>query len=296
MGALELVNLPSLMADTLGSSEIVVGLIDGPVLTTHPDLAEAKIAALNFTSPESLPDSKGHAARHATAVAGVLAARRDGPAPGICPGCSFVSYAIFTEEPEAAGPPSATTHALASAINRCLSSGARVINLSVSLPPSTLDDAGLRSTLNKAAARDVLIVAAAGNDGRTGSSIITRHPWVIPVSSYKLDGAPSQYSNFAMSSSRRGIGAPGEEIGCIGDDADLLLLSGTSIAAPFVTGAAALLWSIFPGAKASGIRMALSRECDRRRSLVPPLLNAAAARQTLREHCLEKGSTRLFSS
>ena len=56
-------------------------------------------------------------------------------------------------------------------------------------------------------------------------------------------------------------------------------MSGTSFAAPFVTGCIALLWSIFPNATPSAIIYSVIR-CvlsNRRRSIIPSLLNAEGA-------------------
>ena len=61
-------------------------------------------------------------------------------------------------------------------------------------------------------------------------------------------------------------------------------MSGTSAAAPFVTGAIALLWSLYPQASAAEIRQAILRPDIPRRSITPPLLNAEASWRLLQAH------------
>jgi len=61
-----------------------------------------------------------------------------------------------------------------------------------------------------------------------------------------------------------------------------LRFGGTSVAVAFVTGAIALLWSEFPAATAAQIKLAICQACaPRRASVVPPLLGAATAYQSL---------------
>lgn len=90
-------------------------------------------------------------------------------------------------------------------------------------------------------------------------------------------------SNLGGSIGRRGLGAPGDQITSLGSSGKPLTLGGTSAAAPFVTGALALLWSEFPSATAAAIKYAATQATTRRRTtVVPPLLDAWAAYQVLR--------------
>jgi hypothetical protein len=54
------------------------------------------------------------------------------------------------------------------------------------------------------------------------------------------------------------------------------------VAVPFVTGAIALLWSLFPKATAAEIRRAILLPGIPRKSVVPPLLNAGASWRALK--------------
>jgi subtilisin family serine protease len=180
--------------------------------------------------------------------------------------------------------PSATPQELAAAIIDCIEAGTRVLNLSAALAhPSTQGEGELEEALDYALRRGVIIVAAAGNQGTLGSTAITRYPWVIPVVAYDLQGKPVGHSNLGSSIGRRGLGAPGEGITSLGPDGKPLTFSGTSAAAPFVTGAVALLWSEYPAANAAELKFAVTApSAPRRTTVVPPLLDAWAAYQSMR--------------
>jgi subtilisin family serine protease len=180
--------------------------------------------------------------------------------------------------------PSATPEELAQAILDCIDAGARVLNISAALAqPSMKNERTLEEALDQAARRGVIVVAAAGNQGTLGSTAITCHPWVIPVVAYDLQGRPMNHSNLGSSIGRRGLGAPGDRITSLGAQGEPLTFGGTSAAAPFVTGAIALLWSEFPTATATEIKLAATHaRIPRRTTVVPPLLDAWAAYQTMR--------------
>ena len=85
-------------------------------------------------------------------------------------------------------------------------------------------------------------------------------------------------SNLGSSISRRGLRAPGDAITSLSPGGQSITVGGTSVAVPFVTGAIALLWSEFPAATAAQIKLAIAQASTlRRASVVPPLLDAAAA-------------------
>ena len=179
--------------------------------------------------------------------------------------------------------PSAEPEELAAAILACVEAGARVINLSLALMRSSPQARlALLQALNHAARQSVLIVAAAGNQGAVGGTIITAHPWVVPVGACDLGGRPLSESNLGHSIGRRGLMAPGEQVTSLGSDGGLVTLGGTSAATPFVTGAIALIWSLIPAASGAELRLAMLKAHTRARTTVtPPLLNAWMAYQTL---------------
>jgi subtilisin family serine protease len=279
-----MVKLKALMQRTSGSPEVKIGLVDGPVVTQHPDLANEHLRELPGKNGGSCSQAASAACLHGTFVAGILSAKRNSPAPAICPGCTLLIRPIFAEATSGSEHmPSATPQELAAAIIECIDAGARVINLSLALAqPSIKGEQALVEALNLAAGRGVIVVAAAGNQGTLGSSAITRHPWVIPVVACNLAGRPMKLSNLGSSIGRRGLSAPADSITSLGSEGQSLTFGGTSVAVPFVTGAIALLWSESPTATATQIKLAITQTTTARRtSVVPPLLDAAAAYQIL---------------
>jgi len=281
---LSLVKLTPLMEISGGRAETKIALVDGPVVTGHPDLSGSNISEIPGHLRGTCARANSIACMHGTFVAGILSARRGSEAPAISPDCTLLVRPIFAEM-ASANPdmPSATPEELATAIIDCVNAGAHVINLSAALvQPSAKGERRLEEALDYSAKRGVLIVAAAGNQGTVGSSLITRHPWVIPVVACDRLGRPISYSNLGDSIGRHGLSGPGDRITSLGTNGKPPTFSGTSAAAPFVTGAIALLMSIFPNSAPAEVKFAVTRASSPRRpTIVPPLLNAWAAYESM---------------
>jgi subtilisin family serine protease len=285
LNPLDLVNLTSLMALTTGRLEVLIGLIDGPVALDHPGIAGENFREASLRVSGKCTPNGGIACLHGTYIAGILSGKRGSIAPAICPNCTVLVRPIFAEDREEIDQmPSATPEELAAAILDCIKAGARVLNLSVALSRHSVQgERRLKEALDYAARRGVIIVAAAGNQGTLSSSVITRHQWVIPVIAYDSHRQPLGYSNLGKSIGTRGLGAPGDNVTSLGLGRQALSLSGTSVAVPFVTGTIGLLWSEFPLATATQIKVVLSQvHVLRRLAIVPPLLDAWGAYQSLR--------------
>lgn len=264
-----------------GIPDVTIGLIDGPVDFRHPDLASDRMHAL---SGPTMPRTDAPGCLHGTFVAGMLSAKRTSTAPAICPGCTLLTRPIFGEAGSARDQmPRSTPAELARAILDCLEAGARILNISAAIArPSLNSGCVLKEALDEASRRGVIVIAAAGNEGTLGGTPLTSHPWVIPVAACDLRGRPAGYSNLGQSIGRRGLGAPGDRITSLGPEGTSLTLSGTSAAAPFVTGTVALLWSVFPRATAAQVQLAATQaHSPRRTAVAPPLLNAWAAHQSM---------------
>jgi subtilisin family serine protease len=271
MDPLLMVNLPRLMEHTSGRPEIIVGILDGPIAHNVLDGA-----------PVGLATVEGPGIEHGTFVAAMLAAERSSAAPAICPGCTILHREIF--DSSQGRIPVASPYTVAQAIVECVDAGAAVLNLSSALMSWTHRERQLlQSSLDYAMKRGVIVVAAAGNQGRIGGSVITAHPWVISVVGFGADKKPLDLTNLGAAAGKRGLGAPAEKITSLAPDGSTVDASGTSFAAPFVTGASALLFSADPRATGATVRTALTQSPRRRRSVVPPLLDAWSAYLWMRE-------------
>jgi len=282
---LALVNLTRLMEGRSGDPSISIGIIDGPVDLTHPAFSDSSIRTVRSNQLAACQDARSEACSHGTAIAGILCAKRGSPAPAICPSCRFLFYPIFPEHPQGAeGMASATPGELARAIVETVDAGAGIINLSLGvIPADTSTYRELDEACDYAARRGVILVAAAGNQGRIGFLPLLNHPWAIPVASCDSSGLVTPESNVSPTIGKRGLCAPGVNILTTAPGGDFAPISGTSAAAAFVTGGIALLWSESPATPALEMRaVVLGLATREHRSIIPPLFNVEAARKCRR--------------
>jgi subtilisin family serine protease len=269
--------LRALMSVSSGSADIVIGLVDGPVAADHPALVDAKLHALSEGAICSIAPHT-YACAHGTAVAGLLASSADAPVNGICPDSPIVVSPIFSgDELELTASP----RLVADAITKCVRAGARIINLSAAFDGALSTDAfDLSVAVDDAARHGVIVVVAAGNHRRVGGSPLISHPWVVPVTSCDLAGSPLASAMVGRSIGRNGLLAPGFGAHTLTPDGGYGTFSGTSAAAPLVTGALALAWAVAPGLSATEIR-SLALGTRKRRTVVPPMLDANHIRTDL---------------
>ncbi|UCC78247.1 MAG: S8 family serine peptidase [Candidatus Zixiibacteriota bacterium] len=276
---LDRVRLRSLMGRASGSPDVIIGLIDGPVDLSHPDFRGARVRTAKDSQTASCMINDSVACMHGTFVAGILFARRSSKAPAICPNCEIVLTPIFPEQ-RSGSPniPSCSPDKLAVAVVGAVDAGVRIINLSLGLSASSISNyRELDEAFDYARSRGVIVVAATGNQASVGYLPLLQHPWVIPVAACDVTGRISPVSNIGFSIGRRGLMAPGVNITSTMPGGQYTQMSGTSVAAPFVTGSIALIWSEYPAAGASLIRRSVHMAANhKRRSLIPPILNVEA--------------------
>ncbi len=99
-----------------------------------------------------------------------------------------------------------------------------------------------------------------------------------------MAGAASPGSSFGVGLGKRGLSAPGDPVTSLAPPNGVVTSSGTAVATPFVSGAAALLWSAVPAASVDALRHALlATSQGPRTTMVPPRLDAWAAYLALRD-------------
>jgi cyanobactin maturation PatA/PatG family protease len=234
--------LARLWAITKGRPEIVVAVLDGSV--------DHSVVANNGVTPSG---GQGHG----THVYSIISGSTDHTLPGIAPGCTLTSVPIFAAGP--AGTQQICTQAeLAAGIRAALDQRANIINISASQQADVLSLAGeLREALQTAAERDVLVVAAAGNQGCACDTIPASVAGVLAVGAHDDQGLPLLSSNWGPAHRTQGLLAPGSQVpgACAGGG--LCRATGTSFATAVVSGIAGLLMSaeVERGAEPSGRRI-----------------------------------------
>lgn len=241
-------------------SGVKVGVIDSGIDSTHVDLQVAGGLGCVPGSPES---QFGPSGPHGTHVAGIIAGRGSAPTGmrGISPGAEIFSYRIFDDSEN-----SGSNFALVKAIRRGVSDGCHLLNMSLSFDHDEntglpLADEAVKDAIAEAHQAGVVVVAAAGNDGRMPVSFPALDDLVVAVSAVGRKGTfPAKSSESGDAVSPFGTDAKdflaafsnvGTELDVAGAGVGVVStvpggytpMSGTSMACPAVTGVLARLLS-----------------------------------------------------
>lgn len=236
-----LLQLKSLWNESLGTPSVCVAVLDGPVDQSHPCFEGAKLTTLSTLVSGTA--NRGFASQHGTHVASIIFGQHDSLIQGIAPNCRGLIVPVFADGRDGLAPCSQID--LARAITQAVEQGANVINISGGqLAASAESDQLLANAVRLCKENNVLIVAAAGNDGCDCLHLPAALESVLAVGAMDVRGSPIGFSNWGGAYQNQGILALGENILGAVPGGGTALKSGTSFATPIVSGLVALLLSI----------------------------------------------------
>ena len=218
------------LAPRLGK-DVIVAVIDTGIDLQHPVFTDRLVSGWDFVDNDALPQEEGTGANygHGTAVAGVVLQ--------VAPKAKIMPLRILDSDGMG------DTDDLVLAIDRAINRGAKVINVSLG---SSESSRAVKRMLNKARNRGVAIVSSAGNSGNKSVLFPAREAvngseysqGLISVGSVNARDEKSDFSVYGKE--RVETVAPGELIFTAYPDERVIYWSGTSFAAPMVSGALAL--------------------------------------------------------
>lgn len=265
------INATSAWNITTGTPFVIVAVIDSGIRYTHADLADNM-----WRNPGEIPgngiddDNDGYIDDvfginaitgtgdpadddgHGTHVAGIIGSAANNGQPNV--GVVWKVRIMACKFLDATGGGKISDEI--KCIDYAISKGAKILNMSFG------DNAFSQAeydALNRALNNNVLVVASAGNESVNNDSIPT-YPAnynlrnIISVAAFNRYNQIADFSNYGANTVH--IAAPGESIfSCWnGSDYDYKTESGTSMAAPYVSGVAALVASVFPGINVTQLR------------------------------------------
>lgn len=280
---------------TIGSSQLVIAVLDTGLDLDHPDLKTNlwtntgeipdnqkdddgngyidDVHGWDFIDDDAIPEPEtaseetASAALHGTLVAGLIGADTHNAVgyAGVMWKVKIMPLRILNEYG------SGNEEMITQAINYAVANGARVINMSFAGPDSSTR---LRTAVQKAYDAGVVVVAALGNDGRNVDEYPT-YPacfqsddadWVIGVTATDKTDSETGFTNYGKSCAD--LSAPGIDILGLGyqqlsdDSAYSGPWNGTSTASPLVAGAAGLLLSVYPSLTPADVQTILKLAVD----------------------------------
>jgi membrane-anchored mycosin MYCP len=247
---------------------VVVAVIDTGLDRRHPQLRSVHVAqGVDVISGAPRQHNVRDCDGHGTGVTSIIAAQRvQGVSfAGVAPGATIVPIKQTNTRSDRSG----TAAGIARGIEAAIAAHARVANISVTVTTPT---AALRAAVTRAARANLVIVAAAGNDGQSDNfaaypaAYSTRFPNVIAVSA---SDAQDAIGKFADTGDYVTVAAPGVGVETPAPIQGYLSQDGTSFAAPYVTGAVALVLAAHPELTAAEVRNRIEATADRPPATVP---------------------------
>lgn len=218
-----------------------IAVLDSGIDADRNEFVRKIVAPFSFAAGTAdFTDTDGHG----TAVAGVAAAI-EGGIRGVSPASNIMPIKVLDQNGET------TSAILVQGIDYAVENGAGVINISAAGPASgtsAYDDATVTKAIGNAFSRGILVVAPTGNDGSEEPSVPSAYPHVLSVGG--TDGSHGRRAGFSNYGESVDLMAPASMIpapvpGSVCPQG-YTFASGTSFAAPALSGAAAILKQLRP--------------------------------------------------
>ena len=232
---------------------VTVAILDTGTDPSAPDLAGSVRAGPDYTRGANPPGYRPPHL-HGTYIASLVAGHGDGPGRsggviGVAPAARVLSVRVILDDQEPGfgvyNENAGYANAISKGIRYAVSHGAGVINMSLG---SAVPTRAMRLAIIDAISHGVVVVASAGNSGSAGRGFT---PFSYPASftgviSVAAVDATGRRAGFSDRNASVVISAPGVNILGAGPGGEYLTGSGTSPAAAFVAGIAALIRSKYP--------------------------------------------------
>lgn len=274
---------------------VKVAVFDTSFQLNHKDLDGKFLSGYDVADNDSDPsindisDTMNPRYFHGTEVSGIIAAKNnngvdgvDEPlANGVAFNADLIPMKIYHSDPGIYGfinglVSGGSESILITALELSITEGADVINISSGLMHPLIPELGLvdhlmlKAMIHDVYSHGIVIVGSVGNDNRDATYVYpSSYPEVIAVGS--VDGEDKRAKNQSSGSnfSQNGdediltLAAPGKGVFCIAPKDIYWDCTGTSYAAPFVSGLAALIKSIYPALTPEEIKQIMVRNADK---------------------------------
>jgi RHS repeat-associated protein len=266
------VGAASAWQETTGSTATAVAVLDSGVDFSHPDLTDNLWVNPGEVAGNGLDDDGdglvddaygwnfvydtndvGDEQGHGTSVAGIIAAEGNNRVgvSGVMWRASLMSLKVL----DSTGTGDVAT--AVEAIDYAVAHGAQVVNCSWG---TDADSSFLREAIERAGRKGVVVVTSAGNNARSIDSA-PYYPASYDLTNVISVAATDGFDNLASFSDwgaqRVAVAAPGVDVLTTQQGGDYRVVSGTSAAAPFVSGIAGLIKTLRPNMPASQVRAAI---------------------------------------
>ncbi len=243
---IERVGAPAVWAYS-GGTGVKVAILDTGIDLDHPDLAANIAGGYNAIRARSTYDDDNG---HGTHIAGSVAALDNSiGVVGVAPQASL--YAVKALDRKGVGRLSSLINGLA----WCISQDIQIVNMSLG---SSGDNLSFHQSIQAAYDAGIVLVAAAGNSGGTPVDYPAAYPECISVSATDSTDQLAGFSSWG----KVDLAAPGDIVYSTYNTGYYATGSGTSMAAPHVSGVAALYLALHGGSDPEGVKAALQATAD----------------------------------